>query len=128
MRTNNRYVGNVQSQIELPSKHAIRRIIAEHALVGFKGSVKRAFLVGSFAAGNPHPQSDVDILFEVSTRKGLSAEELTEKYREPLRKHFLVNNIRGKADHLHPQWCGRRVDLYFTYNAQEDTRPRIKLR
>jgi hypothetical protein len=39
----------------------------------------------------------------------------------------MQNNIQGKADHIHPQWNGRRIDIYFTYDASTETRPKIKL-
>lgn len=122
-----RAVGDGRNKIDIPTKGEIRKVIAEHPLVGFIGKVKRAFLVGSFAKGSPHDESDVDILFEVPPRKGMTSDELEEKYRQKLRQHFVKNNIRGKADHVHPQWNGRRVDLYFTYDADAETRPKVEL-
>ena len=120
-------VGNEQAKIFVPTRQEITAVLAAHPLIRLTGKVKRAYLVGSFAKGSPHVDSDVDVLLEVSPRARQTEEELTEKYRSKLRQYFVTHNIRGKADHLHPQWCDRRVDVYFTYETPRDERPRIRL-
>jgi predicted nucleotidyltransferase len=111
-----------------PTKAEIVEVLRKHPLIKLKEKVKRAFLVGSFAAGKNHDESDVDILLEVEPHPDQSALQLAEAYRRPLQQYFVTHNIRGKDDSVHPQWAGRRVDLYFTYDAdQEDDRPKIEL-
>lgn len=87
----------------------------------------RAYLVGSFATGTQNADSDVDILLEVQERQGVPALELEDSYRHALRQYFVTHNIRGKDDGVHPQWCGRRVDVYMTYDASQECRPKILL-
>lgn len=53
--------------------------------------------------------------------------KLEDYYRFSLRQFFVTNGIKGKMDSVHPQWCGRRVDLYITYNADLEKRPKILL-
>jgi len=110
-----------------PSKPEIVEVLRRHPLIRLREDVLNAYLVGSFCTGNQNPQSDVDVLLEVAPRKDLSAADLEERYRQPLRQYFVTNNIRGKDDSIHPQWCGRRVDVYFTYDASEETRPKALL-
>lgn len=112
-----------------PSLDEIVAVLTAHPLIRLRENVKRGFLVGSFAKrlarprGSPEGESDVDILLEVEPRRGVTAEELEDHYRQALRQYFVTHNIRGKADEIHPQWDGRRVDLYFTYNADLEIRP-----
>mgnify|MGYP001559555236 CR=1 FL=1 len=119
--------------IPLPTPQAIVQILRQHPLIRLKEKVKRVFLVGSFAKGtgrqrgSPEGESDVDVLLEVVPRRGFTAGELEEYYRQRLRSYFMQNNIRGKADEVHPQWDGRRVDVYFTYDANTETRPKVLL-
>lgn len=116
-----------------PTKAEIVEVLRAHPLIKLRERVKRAFLVGSYAKGlarprgSPEGESDVDILLEVSPRAGFTPEQLEEKYRQPLRNYFMQHRIMGKADHLHPQWMGRRVDMYFTYDAQPERRPKVEL-
>jgi predicted nucleotidyltransferase len=86
----------------------------------------RVFLVGSFASGRQHQESDIDILLEVRKRS-YSSDQLEEKYRTKIKSYFMKNNIREKNDSIHPQIRGRRVDVYFTYDADLETRPKIQL-
>lgn len=112
-----------------PTKAEIVSVLQAHPLIKLREKVKRAFLAGSFAKGTARPtgslegESDVDILLEVQPRRGWTAEQLEEKYRTLLRQYFVTYNIRGKADDVHPQWMGRRVDVYITYDASTETRP-----
>jgi len=107
-----------------PSKKVIVRILRKHPLFKLKGTVLRAFVVGSQVTGKTHETSDVDILLEVKPVVGMTADEVEQFYRRKLQAYFMKNNIRGKHDDLHPQWCNRRVDVYFTYNAEPDSRPK----
>jgi predicted nucleotidyltransferase len=115
-----------------PSQEEIIDILKAHKLIKLKERVLQSFLVGSFAkealgVGETHEESDVDILLEVKVRPGVTALELEDGYRNALRSYFMKHNIRGKNDAVHPQWQGRRVDLYFTYDASKETRPKIAL-
>lgn len=101
----------------------IVEVLRQHPLVKLREKVKRAFVIGSFAAGQPNDESDVDILLEVAPRAGYTAAELEDHYRQALRQHFMHHDIRGKCDSVHPQWVGRRVDVYMTYDASTETRP-----
>lgn len=117
-------------EIETPTQDEIVAILKKHPLIRLKEPVQRAFLVGSFAggrAGQPHADSDVDILLEVAPRAGMSSDELAEHYRQALRRHFMKHGIRGRMDSVHPQWSGRRVDVYFTYDADAESRPKVRL-
>ncbi len=95
--------------------------------------MSRAYVVGSYARGEARleagpggPPSDFDVLLEVP-RQRESAEQLAEWYRRRIQQHFVTHNIRGQSDGQHPQWEGRRVDVYFTYDADAETRPKIEL-
>lgn len=112
---------------ELPSQAEIVNVLRSHPLIRLREKVTRAFLVGSFAKGSTHAESDVDILLEVVAKPGYTSDELEEHYRHALRQYFVTNNIKVKADHIHPNWCGRRVDVYFTYDAGSETRAKIEL-
>jgi predicted nucleotidyltransferase len=115
------------SDFRAPTRAEIVDVLREHPLIKLREKVKRAFVVGSFAKGEQNDQSDVDILLEVSPREGYTPKELEDKYRQALMQHFVKNDIRGKDDSQHPQWAGRRVDVYFTYDASEETRPKVLL-
>lgn len=104
---------------EVFSRQIIIKELQEHALVQLKEKPLRVFVVGSFAKGGVHADSDIDILIEVKAKR-MEAHELADRYRHRLRKHFIMNKIEGKADHLHPQYKGRRIDMYFTYNADQE--------
>lgn len=109
---------------QAPSQLEILSVLRKHKLIKLKENVGRAFLVGSFCTGKNHVDSDVDILLEVANTQGLTTQELEDQYRVALRSYFMTNNIRGKCDAVHPQWQGRRVDLYFTYDAASEPRPK----
>lgn len=117
----------MKSDFALPSESEIVAVLWRHPLVKLRESVKRAFVVGSFATGTQNEDSDVDVLLEVAPRGGSEARELEEHYRRLLREHFMRHDIRGKDDSAHPQWCGRRVDVYFTYDATLESRPMVEL-
>lgn len=110
-----------------PTQVEIVAVLKSHPLIRLRESVVRAFVVGSFAKGTANDESDVDILLEVAPRDGVDAKDLEDSYRQALRSHFMKNDIRGKMDSVHPQWCGRRVDVYFTYDADLETRPKTEL-
>jgi len=115
-----------------PSVQEICEVLSAHPLIRLREEVKAAYLVGSFAkeimgTGTTHEDSDVDILLEVQPRAGEEAGEMEDRYRQKLRQHFVTHDIRGKADHIHPQWCGRRVDVYFTYDAAPEMREKVEL-
>jgi predicted nucleotidyltransferase len=120
-------IGNEKYKIDLPTKDEITQVILDHPLVKFTGKVKNAYIIGSFAKGSPNEMSDVDVLFEVNKRKGYTEQQLIEKYRRGLQQYFVENKIMERRDDLHPQWNGRRVDIYFTYDASKETRPKVKL-
>lgn len=107
-----------------PSQVEIVEVLRQHRLVKLRERVVRAFLVGSFCTGKERAESDVDILLEVQDRRGVPAHELEDHYRAALRQYFVTNGIQGKCDSVHPQWQGRRVDLYFTYDADSEPRPK----
>lgn len=117
-----------------PTAADIVQVLQRHPLIKLKEKPTRVFIVGSFAKGTARPRgheegdSDIDVLLEVRPKKGITPAELEEKYRQPLRRYFMAHHIRGKADELHPQWDGRRVDVYFTYDADAEQRPKRQLR
>lgn len=121
-------------QLRVPTAAAIVAILREHPLIKLKETPKRVFVVGSFAKGLARPRgheegdSDVDILLEVRAKKGITTEQLEEQYRTRLQRYFMQHGIKGKADEVHPQWDGRRIDLYFTYDADAEARPKHELR
>jgi predicted nucleotidyltransferase len=117
----------MKPEFVLPTQAEIVEVLRRHPLVKLRESVKHAFVVGSFAKGAQNDESDVDVLLEVQPRDGFEASELEEHYRRLLREHFMRYDIRGKDDSVHPQWCGRRVDVYFTYDASLEGRPKVLL-
>jgi predicted nucleotidyltransferase len=119
---------NYKPEFVLPTKREIVKVLEEHPLIKLRVKVKRAFVVGSFSTGKQHERSDVDIMLEIIPKKNFTSEELEDWYRKKLRSYFMKNDIKGQADHIHPQWCGRRVDLYFTYDADVDPLPKIELK
>ena len=111
----------------LPTASEILSLLRSHPLVGNVGRVKSVYVIGSFASGMQNDQSDLDVLLEIVPVKGFTADEFSEKKRRALRDYFVKNNIHGKDDSVHPQWNGRRVDVYFTYDASTETRPKVKI-
>lgn len=115
----------------IPTQDEICEVLKQHPLIKLREKVSRCFLVGSYAAeqlglGTTHELSDVDVLIEVEEGSE-SAIEMEERYRKRLAQYFVTHDIRGMADHVHPQWCGRRVDVYFTFDATPEKRPKIEL-
>jgi hypothetical protein len=86
----------------------------------YKGKVIDAYVVGTGASGQLRPDSDFDIVLQVPPQKGMTAQEFTEYNRRKLQQYFVDNNI-ASDDSIHPQWQGRRVDVYFTYDAPTET-------
>lgn len=126
-------INPVKPEFITPTQEEILEILRKHPLVGLKEDVQRAFLVGSFAKealglGSTRPQSDVDILLEVTQRQGETESDITDRYRKKLMAHFMKHDIRGKKDAVHPQWLQRRVDLYITYDASCNPLPMVQLR
>ena len=111
---------------EVFSKSEILKILSEHPLVQLKEKPLRVFVVGSFVKGTPRQDSDIDVMIEVKS-KAISENALTDKYRDKIRKHFIKNKIMTKADEVHPNYKGRRIDLYLTYNADQATEHKIEL-
>lgn len=116
----------------MPTQDEICAVLRDHPLIKLREGVLRSFLVGSFAqehlgVGTVHAESDVDILLEVVPRAGEGPREMEDRYRQRLRQHFVTHNIRTKDDSVHPQWCGRRVDVYFTYDAAPEERAKVEL-
>ena len=115
--------------IKLPTLSELGDILRKHPLTPNPGKLLDGFLVGSFAAQKAGDHSDVDVLFRVAPKAGMTAEDYTEFYRRPLRAWFMCHDIRGKCDKIHPQWEGRRLDIYFTYDERspEDLRQSLRL-
>ena len=116
-----------KTPFRMPTTQEIVSVLRKHPLIRLKHRPKHAFLVGSFSKNQQNEESDVDILLEIDPVPGETAEQVETEYRRPLQKYFMQNSIRGKNDAVHPQWCGRRVDLYFTYDADAETRPKVML-
>lgn len=113
-----------------PTLEDVRGIVS-HPLVNYRSSVLGAHLVGSFAAGKAHEHSDVDLLVHVPEQPGFADDEsLTEYMRSRLRQYVVQNDLRTPQEchPYHPQWQGRRVDLYFTSKPGHDERPAIPLK
>lgn len=105
--------------MNLPTKNEVLDILKSHPLVKFNGKVLNMCIVGSYAAGKQTDRSDIDILIKVPRRK-ISSDELEEKYRNKLRSYFIKNNIKGIAEHVHPNYNGKRIDIYFTYEDRDN--------
>jgi predicted nucleotidyltransferase len=101
--------------------------LRNHPLVKNIGKVKNAYIIGSFAENKQNEYSDLDVLIEIQPIKNYTATEFTEKKRNLIRVYFVKHNIWGPDDSVHPQWNGRRIDIYFTYDASKETRPKILL-
>lgn len=108
--------------MRLPEKKHILNILKLHPLVQLKHKPKKVFLVGSFAANKQHKKSDIDIMMIVPGNKNL-----TDQYRKKIADYFVKNKI-SVADHLHPNYEGRRIDLYFSNTTDGDTLPKIELK
>jgi predicted nucleotidyltransferase len=109
--------------MKIPTKQQIIEILKNHHLIKLKEKPKRIFIIGSRVNDNIHSESDLDILLEVKTKQNITSEELTEQYRIKLKQYFMKYNIKTKADYIHPLWENVRIDLYFTYNANNNTKP-----
>lgn len=108
---------NFESQsIMVPTPAAIIATLKRHGLLQFREKVILVSIVGSFSQGNPHVESDIDVLLQVKPREGHTEFGLEEFYRNRIRRFFMDHQVRGKADWLHPTWQGRRIDLYLTYD------------
>lgn len=122
----------LRPDVAVPTLDEIVGVLQTHPLIVLSEQVERAFLIGSQAKerlgiGKTNQESDVDILLEVKPREDETAEQMQDRYRRKLMDYFMRHNIRGKKDSVHPQWCGRRIDVYFTYDADQETRPKIEL-
>lgn len=106
--------------ITIPTKKQIIDIIRKHHLVKYSGKIINLYLIGSFCRGNQHNDSDVDILVHVPAANGFDDDSYTELNRKKLRDYFINNNIHGKCDKVHPQWFGRRLDIYFTFSERKE--------
>lgn len=119
----------------IPTTSELNQILRDHPLIRLRERVKKSFLVGSFAkeflgCGATHSQSDVDILLEIAPnprKKGMRIEEIEDSYRQKLRQYFVTHDLRGVHDEVHPQWCGRRIDVYMTFDASTESRPKMLL-
>jgi len=119
---------NSKFQKNLPGSFELLNILDSHPLIPkIKENINAIYIIGSFASGTQNDDSDLDILLEIDTVKGHDENDISEKYRNKLRNYFLEHKIEGKADNLHPQWNGRRIDLYFTYDASQNTGPKVKI-
>ncbi len=107
------------SNQNLPTKLEVLKILREHPLVKLNGDVLGIWIVGSYAKGYATERSDIDILLKVRKRN-ITTKELEEKYRLKIIKHFTKNNIRTIADKEHPNWNGKRLDIYFTYDERKE--------
>lgn len=114
-------------KMDLPRLSEIVSILRRHPLFKLRLPVKRGFLVGSFAGEKSQAHSDVDVLLEVDPQPDMHPMDVETHYRRPLMRYFMKHDIRGQRDDVHPQWNGRRLDVYFTYDADEETRPKIQL-
>jgi hypothetical protein len=127
----------VPPAFELPTQADIVHLLENHPLIGLRENVLRCFLVGGFAKealgqGQTSSQSDVDVLLEIAQKPGDSelpekAEDIEVAHRQKIMNHFVKHRLFGRHDHLHPQWCGRRVDVYFTFDADAEQRPKVQL-
>jgi len=122
----------IHNDFRAPTHIEIVDVLRKHPLIRLREKVQRVFLVGSFAkeslgVGETHEESDVDILLEIGKSPDESDTDVEQRYRQKLMQHFMTHNIRGKDDSVHPQWCGRRVDVYFCYDANLESRPKIEL-
>ena len=120
-------IAQEEKEMKFPTVTELTNILRNHPLVKNIGRVKRGFVVGSFAKGTQNPNSDIDVLLEIAPIKGTTAEEWAESRRNQIRKYFMQNNITGINDSIHPRWNGRRIDIYFTYDASTETRPKVEL-
>lgn len=110
-----------------PTVSEIVKVLNKHPLIKLRETVLRAFVVGSFAKGEQEMRSDIDILLEVQHASEETIEQMEWRYRAAMQSHFMKNRIRGVADDVHPQWAGRRVDMFFTYDADAEIRPKVEL-
>jgi predicted nucleotidyltransferase len=120
-------IAQVQEKPFLPRAAEIISILRNHALVGNIGRVKSVYAIGSFAKGTHRDNSDIDVLVEIYPIKDTTPEDFTENKRRKIMNYFVKNNLQGIHDYVHPLWNGRRIDLYFTYDASMETRPKMKL-
>lgn len=120
--------GTAKQVDRLPTKDEIVGLLKSHPLVKLAESPSRVFVIGSFAKGTQRDHSDIDVLLEIQRkRNGDTAEDVAEHYRSKIRKFFIAHDLRGKHDSAHPQWDGRRVDIYFTYNGDEGLLPKVDI-
>jgi predicted nucleotidyltransferase len=124
---------------ELPTQDDIVKLLKKHPLIRLNEDVSRCFLVGSFAKeklglGRTTALSDVDVLIEVRKENEVgdanaaeTVQQMEDRYRRKIMNHFVKHDLCGRHDHIHPQWAGRRVDVYFTFEADAEVRPKIEL-
>ncbi len=124
----------VPPAFEVPTQDDIVKLLKKHPLVKLNEEVSRCFLVGSFAKeqlglGSTTALSDVDVLLEVKENSNSpeTAQQMEKRHRQKIMSHFVKHNLFGRHDEIHPQWCGRRVDVYFTFDADAEPRPKIEL-
>lgn len=103
----------------LPTADQVKDILRNHPLVKFKGKILKIWIVGSYAKGYATKKSDIDILVKVPNRK-ISSRDLELKYRQKIVSFFVKNGIMGVNDSAHPNFLGKRIDIYFTYDEREN--------
>jgi predicted nucleotidyltransferase len=113
------------AQMALPSRREIVWILRKNPFVRLRDQVHRVFIIGSYARGAAVRGSDLDMLVELEPRPGVPAEEMNRRYREVLQARLV--NYADKPDEGQPKWRGRRIDPYFTYDADTNTGPKVEL-
>jgi len=99
------------------NKLDILTAIQSHPLTKYRGKILKVYLIGSYSEGKETERSDIDILLMVNKTK-LTEDELTQKHRIKLIKHFMKNKIKEIDDSQHPTYNGKRIDIYFTYEER----------
>ena len=105
-------------KIKTPTQSEITEIVRTHPLLGFKGVIKNAYIVGSFAKGTAVKDSDIDILLEVDKQGKYAADEITDLQHDKIKQYFINHDLHGLNDNVHPQWEGHRLDFYYTYEPR----------
>jgi predicted nucleotidyltransferase len=114
-------VGDANRQ-DMPTRVEITSILKSHPFTKLKIKPKRMFVAGSFSTGTQRVDSDIDIIIEVPD--GIDPIALQSEYRKRASDFFVKNNLRGVHDAAHPQWSGRRIDVYFVADAEAEANGR----
>jgi predicted nucleotidyltransferase len=102
--------------IEFPTTLWIKQQLRYNLIKPIRPQIIELYVIGSYARGNFHSHSDLDIAVVIQTKKRISSIGFSEKYH--------ANFVN---DHFKPKWKGVIVDFQFFYPDEIDNFVKIEI-